>query len=225
MGTDLSTIEPIPVPSNPARLPSLPAWLQQRSAALASAVQPDSNGKYRSTLTLPKEMILSSSELALVQRHIDDLQRFMRLDQPIELRGATLTNDQAHGVMIASLLLKGGAKLDQQSSDALTEDYLDAIEDLPAWSVREAIRKWNRAESPRLDGKMHSYDFRPSPPTLHRLANHEMVALRRRLRDLQNICGAQALIEYSDEHRRDMLERLTNLFKPQAVPLETENSA
>ena len=141
MITDLATIDPILVPSNPARLPSLPAWLQQRSDALASALQPDSSGKYRSTLTLPKQMILNSSERALVRRHIDDLRRFTRLDQPIDLRGATLTNDQAHVVMIASLLLKGGAKLDQQSSDALTEDYLDAIEDLPAWAVREAIRK------------------------------------------------------------------------------------
>ncbi|WP_461333864.1 hypothetical protein [Bradyrhizobium embrapense] len=159
-----------------------------------------------------------------MQQHIDDLERFTRLDQPIELRGATLTNDQAHGAMIASLLLKGGAKLDQQSSDAFTEDYLDAIEDLPAWSVREAIRKWNRAESPRLDGKPHSYDFRPSPPTLRRLALHEMIALRGRLVELQKICDARELIEYSDEYRRGMLERLTDLFKPQLVPRETEDA-
>jgi hypothetical protein len=170
-------------------------------------------------------MILSSSERALVLRHIGDLERFMRLEQPIELRGATLTNDQAHGVMIASLLLKGGAKLDQQSSDALTEDYLDAMEDLPAWSVREAVRKWNRAESPRLDGKPHSYDFRPSPPTLRRLALHEMIALRRRMLELRKICDAQELIEYSEEYRKGMLERLAGLFKPQVVSRENEDAA
>jgi hypothetical protein len=147
-----------------------------------------------------------------VQRHIDDLERFTRLDQPVELRGATLTNDQAHSVMIASLLLKGGAKLDQQSSDAFTEDYLDAIEDLPAWSVREAIRKWNRAESPRLDGKPHSYDFRPSPPTLRRLAQLELACVRRRMIELQKLCDAQPLIEYSDEHREDMLNRVAGLM-------------
>jgi hypothetical protein len=161
---------------------------------------------------LSKDLMLTSSERGEVQRHIGELERFTRLDQPIELRGATLTNDQAHGVMIASLLLKGGAKLDQQSSDALTEDYLDAIEDLPAWSVREAIRKWNRAESPRLDGKPHSYDFRPSPPTLRRLAWHEMIALRGRMIELQKLCDAQPLIEYSDEHRQDMLNRVAGLI-------------
>ncbi|WP_454628451.1 hypothetical protein [Bradyrhizobium cenepequi] len=160
-----------------------------------------------------------------MQRHIDDLGRFTRLDQPIELRGATLTNDQAHAAMIASLLLKGGAKLDQQSSDAFTEDYLDAIEDLPAWSVREAIRKWNQAESPRLDGKPHSYDFRPSPPTLRRLAQLELASVRGRMIELQKICDAEALVEYSDEHRKGMLERLTDVFKLQVVSRENKDAA
>jgi len=212
MAQDLQTFEPIPLPSNPAQLPSLPAWLRQRNAALESAVQPDGSGRHREMPVLSKDLMLTSSERGEVQRHIGELERFTRLDQPIELRGATLTNDQAHGVMIASLLLKGGAKLDQQSSDALTEDYLDAIEDLPAWLVREAIRKWNRAESPRLDGKPHSYDFRPSPPTLRRLAWHEMIALRGRMIELQKLCDAQPLIEYSDEHRQDMLNRVAGLI-------------
>jgi hypothetical protein len=102
--------------------------------------------------------------------------------------------------MIASLLLKGGAKLDQNSSDAFTEDYLDAIEDLPAWAVREAIRKWNRAESPKLDGKPHSYDFRPSPPTLRRWHSTSSSACGRACSAAEDLRG-QPLIEYSDEHR------------------------
>jgi len=57
-------------------------------------------------------------------------------------------NDAAIGAMIAQILLKGGKRLDKAASDAATEDYLDGIEDVPAWSVREAIRKWNRMISP-----------------------------------------------------------------------------
>lgn len=128
-----------------------------------------------------------------------------------------MTNDQAHGVMIASLLLKGGAKLDQQSSDAFTEDYLDAIEDLPAWAVREAIRKWNRAESPRLDGKPHNYDFRPAPPTLRRLSHHELAGVKGRIIEMQRLLTAEPLVEYSDEHRSNMMERLQGLFPMQKM--------
>lgn len=158
--------------------------------------------------TLPQSMILTSSERDEVLRHIDALQPFTRLDQPFELRGSVMTNDQAHGVMIASLLLKGGAKLDQQSSDAFTEDYLDAIEDIPAWAVREAIRKWNRAESPKLDGKPHDFNWRPAPPTLRQLALVEVAGVKARLLELNNLVTAVPVIEFSEEYCSEMREKL-----------------
>jgi hypothetical protein len=215
MGNHLAVIEPLALPDrrNPAQMPSLPAWLLQRSAALGNAMQPDSTGTYREMAVLPPALILSSSERRMVESHIDGLGTLLDLDQAIDLRGKTLSNDQAHATMIAALCMKGGTKLDTASSDALTEDYLDAIEDLPAWAVREAIRKWNRAESPKLDGKSHNYEFRPSPPTLRRLAQHELAPIRARILQLHKVLNAQPLIEYSEEHRRDMLERLQNLMR------------
>lgn len=77
--------------------------------------------------------------------------------------------------------------------------------------MREAIRKWNRAESPRFDGKPHNYDFRPSPPTLRRLAELELANVRGRRIELQKLCDALPLVEYSDEHRQDMLNRMAGL--------------
>lgn len=215
MGTELAIIEPVALPDrrNPAQMPSLPGWLQQRSAALGSAVQPDSSGKHREMAVLPPALILNSSERQAVASHIDGLGRYLDLDQPIDLRGAVLTNDQAHATMIAALCMKGGVKLDKASSDALTEDYLDAIEDLPAWSVREAIRKWNRAESPRLDREPHNFVFRPAPPTLRRLAQHELAPIRARILSLDKLMNAVPLIEYSDEHRQEMLTRLQALLR------------
>lgn len=210
---------PIPLPSNPAQLPSLPAWLQQRSAALGSATQPDSTGKYMEMAILPNGMILNSSERAEVERHIGDLERFTRLDQMITLRETVMSNDAALVTMIASLLLKGGKKLDKQSSDAATEDYLDALEDVPAWSVREAIRKWNRGESPVLDSKKHDFNWRPEPATLRRLALHELTGVKARILHLRKIANAVPLVEYSDEHRMMMLERLQGLMR---MPSATE---
>ena len=200
---------PIPAPTNPARLPSLPAWLQQRNAALRTEVQSDSSGRYREMLVLPEAMMLSSSERAEVQRHIVELGRFNTLDQFIAIRDATMTNEQALGVMIAGLLLKTGQKLDQATSDALTEDYLDALEDVPAWAVREALRRWNRAESVQLDrSRPHDFNWAPKPPVLRRLAQHELSNLRAKIQLLQRLLEAVPLVEYSEEHRQRMIERL-----------------
>lgn len=215
----LVPVMPIPLPSNPARLPSLPAWLQQRSAALASAVQADSSGQHREMPILPKEMILSSSERSEVQRHIHELARFTRLDQTILLREVTMSNDAAIATMIAQLLIKGdGARLDKASSDALTEDYLDALEDLPAWCVREAIRKWNRGESAPLEGKKHDFNWRPKPPALRRLAQHELAGVKGRIISLLRLCEAVPLVEFSDEHREKMLNRVRDLIRGATQP-------
>lgn len=218
MGTELVLV-PIQLPTNPAQLPSLPAWLQQRSAALGSATQPDSTGRHRQMTILPKELILNSSERAEVQRHIRELETFTRLDQLITIRETTMPNDTAIGVIVAGLLIKGGGqKLDKASADALTEDYLDALEDLPAWSVRETVRKWNRAESPPLDGKRHDFNWKPMPPTLRRLAQHELAGVKGRIISLQKLCDAVPLLEFSDEHREGMLKRLQVVIREAAKP-------
>lgn len=217
---------PIPLPSNPAQLPSLPAWLQQRSAALGSAVQPDSSGRNREMTTLPKDLILNSSERAEVNRHLVELSRFTRLNETITLRETTMSNDAAHATMIAQLLLKGGKRMDKQSSDAATEDYLDAIEDLPAWSVREALRKWNRAESVALDPKKpHDFNWRPEPPTLRRLALHELAGVKGRMLALQKLLDAVPLLEFSDEHRAMMIGRLQELFREPINQMPTEQTS
>ena len=225
MGTQLALIETVPLPaiSNPARLPSLPGWLQQRADALGSAVQPDSHGKHRAMPILPPSLILNSSEREAVEQHVAGLGRFLSLDQSITIRERVLSNDQAHGVMIAGLLIKGGgAKLDKASADALTEDYLDAIEDLPAWAVREALRKWNRAESPKLDGKPHDFNWRPMPPTLRRLAQHELVAIRARIGRFEKLLAAVPLLEFSEEHCRTMLGRLQTVMHDITRPKEPQ---
>lgn len=162
---------------------------------------------------LPEKLILSSSEKQAVREHIEHLDLCLNLNQPMPYRDQLLTNHQAHSAMIAHLLMKGGGhKLDKAAADAFTEDYLDAVEDLPAWAVREALRKWNRAESVKLDGKPHDFNWRPMPPTLRRLAQHEMVPLKARKMELEKLLEAVALIEFSNEHRQMMIKKITALL-------------
>jgi hypothetical protein len=192
----------------------LPEWLQRRSAALGSAVQRDSSGKDREMPVLPKNLILSSSQKQAIREYIEHLDRSLSVAQSMCYRGRSLTNNQAHVAMIGHLLMKGGgSKLDGDAADALTEDYLDAVEDLPAWTVREALRKWNRAESIKLDGKPHDFNWRPTAPTLRRLAQQEMVAIKALKMKLEKLLKAVPRIEFSEEHCADMRERLSELIR------------
>ena len=157
-------------------------------------------------------MALSWSERAAVESHVGELSRFLDLSRPFELRGQILTNAQAHGAMIAGILMKRGTRPDQSMSDQLTEDYLDAIEDLPAWAVRETIRKWNRGESVPLDRKPHDFSWRPEPATLARLTRIEVGSVKWAVKQLNRLLGCEVAPEYSDQHREIMRARLANVM-------------
>ena len=219
MCTQIATVTPIPLPTNPAQLPSLPAWLQQRSDALVAA----DKDQYQHRQVLPERMILTSAEAAEVQQHIAELGEFLRLDRSVAFRGEIMGQEAALGAMIASLLLKSGQKLEKAMADCLTEDYFDALEDMPAWTVREALRKWNRGESVQLDPKgAHDFRWAPKPPILRRLADYELARVKSRIIHLQRLCDASPIIEYSDEHRKGMLTRLSALFHDCLNPLKVE---
>jgi hypothetical protein len=171
-------------------------------------------------------MILNSSEAAEVQRHIAELAVYLDLGQPCVIRGAPMTNPTALGVMIAGLLLKGGQKLDQAASDVLTDDYFDALEDLPAWTVREALWRWNRAESVQLDPKQpHDFRWAPKPPILRKLAEHELARVKLRILLLQRLCDAKPIQEFSDEHRKGMLDRVAAVIRNAVNPAPPQPEA
>jgi hypothetical protein len=78
--------------------------------------------------------------------------------------------------------------------------------------VREALRKWNRGESVPLDKKPHDFTWRPAPATLARLARIERWVVAGRIAAMQQLLAAQPLVEYTPEHRADMLERLVKIM-------------
>jgi hypothetical protein len=81
-----------------------------------------------------------------------------------------------------------------------------------AWSVRNALRKWIRGESPKLDGRPHDFDWRPPPATLRRLAQMELAPIKREMVQLEKLL-ILSRGEFSDEHRAEMRARFAELLK------------
>jgi hypothetical protein len=65
--------------------------------------------------------------------------------------------------------------------------YLDdALDDVPAWAVENAMRRWHRSEC----GVLHNYAFAPAPGVLRGIALQELEPAKLVLRQLKLVLSA-----------------------------------
>lgn len=83
-----------------------------------------------------------------------------------------------------------------------------ALEDMPAWAVTGAIRGWYRGEH----GTEHNYTFAPAPAVLRRLTMIERHKVAGRATALGELLEAVPEPEFSDDHRKDMLDKLKLVY-------------
>lgn len=202
MGTEIAKIEPLrlPDPRRPAQMPSLPEWVVSRIESVKDNWQ---NGSM--ALTLPTGMVLSDHDKAMVREHMAGLAEL------VERTPATSADCEAETLVIVTKLLLAlpSAKSTETGNEAKGEAYLAALDDVPSWAVQEAVRKWYRGDH----GAGYDYRWAPVPADLRKLAQHEEYRVRGRIRLLKRICEAVPLVEFSDEHRAEMLNRVAGLFK------------
>lgn len=213
MGTELALIEPLRLPDQrrPAQIPSLPEWVVSRLETLKENWQSDPvTGKGSQVLTLPMNLCLTDTERAMVLRHISDLGTLVEKTpaNDADSEGATLV------IVTKMLLALPGQKSSDTGNEAKGEAYLAALDDVPPWAVQEAVRKWYRGEH----GSKHDYRWSPVPADLRSLARNEEFKVRGRMTVLERICKAVPLIEFSDDHREDMLKRLQTVIHGAAKP-------
>ena len=200
MGTELAIIEPLALPDRrrPAQMPSLPAW----AASLTECVKDNwQNGKME--LTLPEAMMPTSAQRDMILRHIGALSKM------VERTPTNSADCEAETLVIVTkmLLALPSPKSTETGNEAKGEAYLAALDDIAPWAVQEAVRKWYRGEH----GPKHDYRWSPVPADLRKLARQEEFRVRGRMILLGRVCNAVPLVEYSDDHRKEMLRRLAEL--------------
>lgn len=146
----------------------------------------------------------------MIEAHVEQVDRLLR-DTP-------LTSAKAEGDMLAHVtnmtLSLPGQRASERGAEATGEAFMMALDDLPPWAVAAAIRRWYRGDAPPpLPGhKPHDYAWRPAPAVLRAIAFSETAELRTRVRDLRRLLSAECAVEYTEEHRQTMLQRLAGLF-------------
>jgi len=186
---------------DPANLPSLPGWLTSR----LGMVSVKSWGK----TSLPESQALSCQERLEVQLHLSILNGFLEhssLNHP-------QTANEVLGAVTRLLLALPSKAAGEATGEAKAEAYMMALEDLPAWAVTAAVRRWYRGEC----GPNHNYTFAPAPATLRDISIAEKWKVQGRADKLKGLLDATLEPEFSEEHCEEMRGKLRDLFAKTAT--------
>jgi hypothetical protein len=181
--TTLVRHEPIALPdvTRLDAIPPLPAWLATRQSKVSFEFE---LGSCRRGPLLPPELLLSTSERAVVESHVQALQALV---------AATPENDEdARKGMLATvtkmMLVLPSQKASEEAGEAKAEAFDVALSDVPIWAINQAVCGWYRGQY----GDGHNYTWQPVPAVLRSLAFLELAKIRYRIRDLENILNAKA---------------------------------
>lgn len=160
--------------------------------------------------TLPAGMLLASSERHAIEQHIKALEKVLG-KTPVESASA-----EAETLVLVSKIMMSlpAQKTGEAGAEATGEAYCAALDDIPPWAVAAAIRKWYRGDIPAPASRSlpHNFEFRPGPAKLRSIAFGEAAAVRGRVLELQRILGAVERIEFSEQHRGEMLAKLQTVM-------------
>lgn len=159
-------------------------------------------------MTLPADAMLGSSEREQLEAYT------ATMTQVLDRTPENSADAEAETLVLVTKLMLAlpGQKAGEAGAEATGEAYQIALEDMPPWAVKAAIREWYRGNAIVLDPKQpHDYRWRPSPPTLRKLSFYEMMRVMGRVRKLKQLLSAVPLIAYSEEHCLQMREKLREL--------------
>lgn len=111
-------------------------------------------------------------------------------DEVAPLAEATPDPVTALGEVAKLLLAFPAATLSPAVATARSEAYDIALEDVPAWTVKAAARRWIKGEVAILGDKVN-LSFPPSPPQLRALALDEWARARAALWRYQRLMGGK----------------------------------
>jgi hypothetical protein len=148
---EMSNVQPAPFGEGQL---SLPEWLKPYVSALIARGE----GIKRSYM-LPANLALTPNQKMMIDQRLDLLRKAERCDIDASMA--------AVGELLVQMT---DVQLDIESAKIRARGYMTALEDVPAGAVREACRRWLRAEIKLIklgeESWVPRYAFMPKPPEL-----------------------------------------------------------
>lgn len=115
------------------------------------------------------------------------------------------------------LLTYANGSISAEAAKAKAYAYWVALEDLPLWALKAAIKRWHRGEI-RVE-----VNYAWPQPAMLRAATLEVIDLALKKRSMLNIvlqADSAPLPEiFSEEHRKSMLQKIAGLFSGISKPI------
>jgi hypothetical protein len=131
---------------------------------------------------------LTLTERAQISAKVDELRRVSEADDGTENRRARL------GIVANMLLAYPMAGASEEAGKARAGAYLAALDDIPAWAIAEAVRRWHRGEC----GAERNYRFAPAPAELRQVASDLLRPARDTVAHLERVLAALTLEQAMD---------------------------
>lgn len=193
------------------KMPSLPAWVASRIASLTDDDQKDQkSGKYRNVPTLPCSLLLSEIERDELSSHVRSLDALCAAtpSESADEEAAMLN------AIAAMMLVLPSMQQTDIGAHARGEAFLMALEDVPTWAVQAAIRCWYRGEAGNDDrGQRFDTHWCPAPGDLRKIALVQKWRVKNRAEELRRLLGAEARVEFTDEHRAAQSARFDDILR------------
>lgn len=168
MGKEITVIKAEAIPSLPPSLAALAVGTVQWPGQKTRLHIQTREGTLTEAERTEAEAILSTLTIALSG------------NAPFEVGGEVYPGKEAKGVLLLKLLDGlAGRQRSESEGIAKAEMYHDAIDDLPAWAIDKAVKRWARGECPYSVEEKPKYDFPPSPATLRKMALFDMDTAKR----------------------------------------------
>lgn len=177
-----------------------------RLAALAGAVGAVQHPGQPTRYHLQTGWAMSDLERAEAASLLSTLTSNLSPEVPFEIRdedhpdGMMVSGQMAKGALITKMVsgLAGPAQTSGIVATSKVEMYADAIEDLPAWAIDKAIKRWARGDCPSDIKESPNFEFPPGPGTLRKMAALELDLPRRYVAMMTNLIGAISMARALD---------------------------
>ena len=170
---------------------SLPEWLVSKTTLLAGLNRHQS---------LPEALRLTSQQRKWVEDHLTVLEASLGFLTPNEISTISEVGN--------FLLVYTNQNLSEETARARAYAYWAALDDMPEWVLKAAIRRWHRGEI----GVEVNYSW-PTPAMLRDACREVLQIAEGQAIVLANLLKADSAEIYSDAHRQEMISRLQDEFK------------